>query len=72
VDDDATVIVTYPKAEGIIQASWNWPYDIKDIEIYGETGSVQADDYSLLLRKPRKRQEPSKSEPLTKVDATSR
>src|SRR5881392_4070342 len=26
VDDEATIIVTYPKAQGIIQASWNWPF----------------------------------------------
>ncbi len=26
VDDEATILVQYPKAQGIIQASWNWPY----------------------------------------------
>jgi predicted dehydrogenase len=40
VDDEATIVVTYPKAQGIIQASWNWPYDRKDMEIYGQTGYV--------------------------------
>ena len=25
VDDEATILVEYPKAQGIIQASWNWP-----------------------------------------------
>ncbi|MEI9977007.1 MAG: Gfo/Idh/MocA family oxidoreductase [Ignavibacteriota bacterium] len=25
VDDEATVLLEYPKAQGIIQASWNWP-----------------------------------------------
>ena len=40
VEDDATVVVTYPKAQGIIQASWNWPFDRKDLEIYGRTGKV--------------------------------
>jgi predicted dehydrogenase len=29
VEDEATIIVTYPKAQGIIQASWNWPYNRK-------------------------------------------
>jgi len=33
------VLLTYPKAQGIIQASWNWPYDRKDIEIYGTSGT---------------------------------
>jgi len=29
VDDEATIILTYPKAQAIIQASWNWPFDRK-------------------------------------------
>jgi len=40
VDDEATIILTYPKAQAIIQASWNWPIDRKDMEVYGQT--VQA------------------------------
>ncbi len=40
VEDEATVVVTYPKAQGIIQASWNWPFERKDMEIYGRTGYV--------------------------------
>ena len=38
VDDEATIIVTYPTAQCIIQASWNWPFGRKDMEVYGETG----------------------------------
>ncbi len=38
VDDEADVILTYPKAVAILQASWNWPFDRKDMEVYGETG----------------------------------
>jgi predicted dehydrogenase len=38
VDDDATVIVGYPKAQAVIQASWNWPFARKDMEVYGATG----------------------------------
>src|SRR5207244_855233 len=26
VDDEATIVVTWPEAVGIIQASWNWPF----------------------------------------------
>lgn len=40
VDDEATIILTYPETQGIIQASWNWPYNRKDIEIYGKTGYI--------------------------------
>ena len=38
VDDQASVLVEYPKAQGIIQASWNWPFSRKDFEVYGESG----------------------------------
>ncbi len=44
VDDEATIIVTYPQAQGIIQASWNWPFNRKDMEVYGLTGSIAAPD----------------------------
>jgi len=37
VDNDATIIVYYPTAQCIIQASWNWPFGRKDMEDYGET-----------------------------------
>lgn len=43
VDDEATIVVQYPKAQGIFQASWNWPFDRKDAEIYGTKGSIFAD-----------------------------
>jgi predicted dehydrogenase len=38
VDDEATVIVEYPKAQGIIQASWNWGVGRKDFEVYAQRG----------------------------------
>jgi scyllo-inositol 2-dehydrogenase (NADP+) len=41
VDDEATIVVEYPRAQGIIQASWNWPFDRKDLEVYGQRGQVK-------------------------------
>ena len=38
VDDEATITVQYPKAQLIIQPSWNWPVARKDMEVYGQTG----------------------------------
>ena len=38
VDDEATILLEYPKAQGIIQASWNWPFNRKDFEVYGDHG----------------------------------
>jgi len=40
VDDEATVVLTYPKAQAILQASWNWPFGRKDMEVYGRSGYV--------------------------------
>lgn len=42
VDDEATIILTYPRAQAIVQGSWNWPYHRKDMEIYGQTGIITA------------------------------
>lgn len=42
VDDETTIILTYPQAQGIIQASWNWPFSRKDMEVYGEIGFAHA------------------------------
>jgi len=36
VDDEATILLTYPKAQAIVQASWNWPFSRKDMEVYGQ------------------------------------
>ena len=51
VDDDATILLEYPDATGIIEASWNWPFGIKDWEVFGTTGYLHAlNDKSLLQR----------------------
>ena len=57
VDDEATIIVTYPKAQGIIQASWNWPFGRKDMEVYGLRGYMFADRNGLKLRPAENRKE---------------
>jgi predicted dehydrogenase len=40
VDDEATIIVSYPSAQCIMQASWNWPFGRKDMEVYGDSGYI--------------------------------
>jgi predicted dehydrogenase len=40
VDDDSTIVLAYPHAQAIIQGSWNWPFDRKDMEVYGAKGYV--------------------------------
>jgi predicted dehydrogenase len=58
VDDDATIVVNYPSAQCIIQASWNWPFGRKDMEVYGETGYVISVNSTLMhLRKIKSKSE---------------
>ena len=33
-------MLTYPKAQAILQASWNWAFGREDTEVYGKTGYV--------------------------------
>lgn len=44
VDDEATIIVQYLHAQAVIQASWNWPYNRKDMQLYGQSGYVFCND----------------------------
>jgi len=68
VDDEATIILTYPKAQAILQASWNWPYSRKDMEVYGQTGyaiTVARDSVRVRLRE----QDPEKMIDAKPLDA---
>ena len=44
VDDEATLILTYPDAQAMIQGSWNWPDHRKDLGIFGSRGYVFTPD----------------------------
>lgn len=59
VDDEATIVITYPKAQVIIQASWNWPYGRKDMEVYGRTGLVFCMDKENMMMKESDQKEKS-------------
>jgi predicted dehydrogenase len=53
VDDDATIVLEYPGATGIIEASWNWPFGIKDWEVFGSSGYLHALNDKLLEERTR-------------------
>jgi predicted dehydrogenase len=66
VDDEATIVLEYPGAQAIIQASWNWPFDRKDMEVYGRTGQVLTVGQSgLRVRLPGKAEETRQAPPLS-------
>ena len=49
VDDDASIILEYKNATGIIEASWSWPYSIKNFEVFATKTSYDAVDGNTLL-----------------------
>ena len=58
VDDEATILVEYPKAQAIIEASWNWPFNRKDLEVYGQKGqAIAVGGNTLRVRLPGKNAE---------------
>ena len=48
VEDEATIILTYPRFQGIVQASWNLPFSERSLQIFGNTGYVFAPRMDLL------------------------
>lgn len=50
VDDDATILLTYAHSQGVVQASWNWPFNRKDIEVYTSSAYGIADRSGTRLR----------------------
>jgi len=50
VDDDATIVLDYPDATAVIEASWDWPYGKEQVEVFGPKGSLLAGHNTLLHR----------------------
>lgn len=48
VDDDATIVLTYSGATAVIQASWAWTHDNKEMDVYTERGSIHAGKWDAL------------------------
>jgi predicted dehydrogenase len=74
VDDEATIILTYPNAQAIVQASWNWPFSRKDMEVYGQKGyaiTVGRDDVRVRLPEKQETAPETKPLPKTKEDSIS-
>lgn len=54
VDDEAEIVVSYPSSVAILQASWNWPFSLKQMDVYGRTGYAKAiDPNNIEVRKER-------------------
>jgi predicted dehydrogenase len=70
VDDEATIVLTYPKAQAILQASWNWPFDVKDMQVYGRTGYVKTvrRDHVLVRREGEREEQDATAQPIPSPD----
>ncbi len=44
VDDEAEIILNYKSAVAIVEASWNWPFAVKQMDVYGRTGYAKTID----------------------------
>src|SRR5216684_8328657 len=65
VDDEATIVLTYPKAQAIVQASWNWPFSRKDMEVYGQKGyAITVGRDELRVRLSKKEEKLTEAKPL--------
>jgi predicted dehydrogenase len=56
VDDEAEIVLTYKNAVAIVQASWNWPFNLKQMDVYGRTGYAKSIDSERI--EVRKKNEP--------------
>ena len=51
VDDDATLILRYPKTQAVLMPSWNWSFARKDMEVYGNGGyAITVGSHDLRVR----------------------
>ncbi len=64
VDDAATILLEYEGAIGVIEASWNWPYSIKDMELFGSKAYLQAVDGTTILEKKQQTKAVSSTAPV--------
>ena len=48
VDDDATIILEFESATAVVQASWAWTHDNKEMDLHTETGSIHAGKWDAL------------------------
>jgi predicted dehydrogenase len=46
VDDEADIVLKYRNAVAIVEASWDWPFGVKQMDVYGRTGYAKAIDSS--------------------------
>lgn len=51
VDDDATIVLGYKDSVAVIQASWAWTHDNKDMDLYTPSASYHASKWDSLTKR---------------------
>lgn len=51
VEDNATIVLHYPKAVAVLEGSWDLPRSFQDLEVFGRKGSVYMTRDKVELRK---------------------
>ena len=49
VDDDTTIVLDYTNHQVVIQASWNWSHNRKDMQVYGSKGYIDNQNASKMF-----------------------
>ena len=50
VEDDAVIVLEYPDGTAILEPSWDWPFTMERIQVFGPHGSLMALPDALLFR----------------------
>lgn len=50
VEDDATIVLEYPDGVAILEPSWDWPYNMDRVQVFGPKGSLLATQQQLFSR----------------------
>jgi predicted dehydrogenase len=73
VDDDATIILRYPKTQAVLMPSWNWSFARKDMEVYGTAGYAitVGPDHLRVRYRGQDTESPMTAPPLAKAESNS-
>ncbi len=64
VEDNATIVLTYPKAVALLEGSWDLPRSFQDLEVFGRQGSLYMTRDKVEVRKSRGPAQEVKIDPL--------
>lgn len=49
VEDEAHILIVYPEAVVVVEGSWNWPRDLKELDIYGTNAELHLPNRDTLI-----------------------